>query len=60
MDALFPTFNTFFVNGQNVPVNSISSFASDGSGNMILAFDVAELGYTLIPSDEVTVTGKFA
>ena len=51
---------TFFVNGQNVPVNSISSFSSDGGGNMILAFDVAELGYTLIPSDEVTVTGKFA
>jgi hypothetical protein len=51
---------TFFVNGQNVSVNSISSFASDGGGNMILTFDVAELGYTLISSDEITVTGKFA
>jgi hypothetical protein len=51
---------TFFVNGVNASNASISSFASDGGGNMILTFDVAELGYTLIPSDEVTVTGKFA
>jgi hypothetical protein len=51
---------TFFVNGVNASSASISSFASDGGGNMILTFDVAELGYTLISSDEVTVTGKFA
>ena len=51
---------TFFVNGVNASSASISSFASDGGGNMILTFDVAELGYTLISSDEITVTGKFA
>jgi hypothetical protein len=51
---------TYTINSADVTLNEISSFGSDGMGNLILIFDVNQLGYTLVPSDQITVTGKFA
>jgi len=50
---------TFFINGIGLTQNAISGFGTDGSGNLILNVNTAELGYTLISTDEVTSTGKF-
>ena len=50
---------TFFINGVGLTQNAISGFGTDGSGNLILNINTAELGYTLISTDEVTSTGKF-
>jgi hypothetical protein len=51
---------TFFINGVGLTQNAISGFGTDGSGNLILNINTAELGYTLISTDEVISTGKFA
>ena len=51
---------TFFINGVGLTQNAISGFGTDGNGNLILNINTAELGYTLISTDEVTSTGKFA
>ena len=51
---------TFFVNGVGLTQNAISGFGTDGNGNLILNINTTELGYTLISTDEVTSTGKFA
>ena len=51
---------TFFINGIGLTQNAISGFGTDGNGNLILNINTAELGYTLISTDEVTSTGKFA
>ena len=50
---------TFFINGIGLTQNAISGFGTDGNGNLILNINTAELGYTLISTDEVTSTGKF-
>jgi hypothetical protein len=51
---------TFFANGVNIPSGSISGFGTDGNGNLILVVNTSALGYTLISTDEITATGKFA
>jgi hypothetical protein len=51
---------SFFVNGLALTKNSISGFGSDGMGNLTLVVNTANLGYTLVPTDEVTAIGKFA
>jgi hypothetical protein len=51
---------TYTINGVAVSLDEIVSFGSDGMGNLILTFDVNQLGYTLVSSDQITVTGKFA
>jgi hypothetical protein len=51
---------TFFINGVGLSTNAISGFGSDGGGNLILTINTAVLGYTLISTDEVVATGKFA
>ena len=51
---------TFFANGVNIPSGSISGFGSDGMGNLILSLNTANLGYSLISTDEITAIGKFA
>ena len=51
---------TYIINGVGASLNEVVSFGSDGMGNLILVFDTAQLGYTLVPSDQITVTGKFA
>ena len=51
---------TFFANGVNVASGSISGFGTDGNGNLILVVNTGALGYTLISTDEISATGKFA
>ena len=51
---------TFFINGVNLPSGSIGGFGTDGGGNLILTVNTANLGYTLVSTDEVVATGKFA
>jgi hypothetical protein len=51
---------SFFVNGLALTKNSISGFGSDGMGNLTLVVNTANLGYTLVSTDEVTAIGKFA
>lgn len=51
---------TYIINGVGASLNEVLSFGSDGMGNLILVFDTTQLGYTLVPSDQITVTGKFA
>jgi len=46
---------TYFINGQYVPVNFVTSF----NGSLVV-FDVAGLGYDLETDDEVSIIGKFA
>ena len=50
----------FFANGVNIPSGSLVGFGSDGMGNLILSLNTANLGYSLISTDEVTAIGKFA
>ncbi len=50
---------TFFVNGVNLPSGSIGGFGTDGGGNLILTVNTANLGYTLVSTDEVVAVGKF-
>ncbi len=58
--SLPPTNNdnfTFFVNGVNV--DSAYVTIVEAGGNVTLVFNTTSMGYTLIPADEVTATGKF-
>lgn len=49
----------FFINGQYIEPGAISTFVDNGGVTCTLIVDVAELGFTLIPSDEVVAIGKF-
>jgi hypothetical protein len=49
---------TFFVNGINV--SSAHVTLSQAGGNTTFTFNTSAVGYTLVPTDEVTVVGKFA
>ena len=49
----------FFINGQYIEPGAISSFVDNGDGTCTLTVNVAGLGFTLIPSDEVVAIGKF-
>jgi hypothetical protein len=51
---------SFYVNGLAVTNDSLVGFGSDGMGNLILTLNIANLGYSLISTDEVTAIGKFA
>lgn len=51
---------TFFINGVGLSQNAISGFGTDGNGNLVLVINTTELGYTLLSTDEVISTGKFA
>jgi hypothetical protein len=50
---------TYSINGVAASLSEVVSFGSDGMGNLVLTFDVGQLGYTLVNTDTVTVTGKF-
>jgi len=51
---------TFFVNGQLVDSNSVTSFVDNGNGTCTLTVNVANLQYTFISSDQIVAIGKFA
>lgn len=50
----------FFVNGQHVEPNAITSFVDNGNGTCTLVLDIGQLGFNLIASDEIVAVGKFA
>ena len=49
----------YFINGQLVEPNAITSFVDNGNGTSTLTIDIGELGFTLAATDEITVIGKF-
>jgi hypothetical protein len=49
---------TLYVNGQNIPSNYVSLIPA--GGNVTFTFNTNSIGYTLVPTDEVTAVGKFA
>lgn len=49
----------FFINGQYVEPAAVSSFVNNGNGTCTLTVDVAQLGFTLISTDEIVAIGKF-
>jgi hypothetical protein len=51
---------SFFVNGQYVEANAITSFVDNGNGTCTLAVNTAILQYEFESSDEITAIGKFA
>lgn len=51
---------TFFVNGQYIEPNAITSFVESGGGVCTLTINVAQLGFTLAATDEIVAIGKFA
>jgi hypothetical protein len=48
---------TFYVNGQNIPTSYIT--LGESGSNVVLTFNTGSVGYSLIPTDEVTAVGKF-
>jgi hypothetical protein len=50
----------FFVNGQYVEPSAVTSFVDNGDGSCTVVFDVGQLGFNLVTSDEVVAIGKFA
>jgi hypothetical protein len=50
---------TFFVNGQYVDANSITSFVDNGNGTCTLTVNTANLQYTFITEDQIVAIGKF-
>lgn len=50
----------FFINGQHIEPAAITSFVDNGNNTCTLTVDTAQLGFTLIASDEIVAVGKFA
>ena len=50
---------TFFVNGQLVDYNSITSFIDNGNGTCLLTVNTANLQYSLETDDQIIAVGKF-
>ncbi len=50
---------TYFVNGQLVDINSVTSFIDNGNGTCTLTVDVNLLGYSLETDDQIIAIGKF-
>jgi hypothetical protein len=50
---------TFFVNGQYVDINSITSFVDNGNNTCTLTVNTTNLQYTFITGDQIVAIGKF-
>jgi hypothetical protein len=50
---------TFFVNGQYVDANSITSFVDNGNGTCTLTVNTTNLQYTFVTNDQIVSIGKF-
>jgi hypothetical protein len=50
---------TFFVNGQYVDANSITSFVDNGNNTCTLTVNTANLQYTFVTEDQIVAIGKF-
>lgn len=51
---------TFFINGTYIEPSAITSFTNSTSGACTLVLNIAQLGFTLSPTDELVAIGKFA
>ena len=51
---------TFFVNGQLVDSNSITSFVDNGDGTCTLTVNTTNLQYSFETDDQIIAVGKFA
>jgi len=49
----------FFINGQYVEPNAVTSFVDNGNTTCTVVFNLSNLGFTLVSSDEVVAIGKF-
>jgi hypothetical protein len=50
---------TFFVNGQLVDSNSVTSFVDNGNGTCTLTVNTGLLQYTFVSTDQIIAIGKF-
>jgi hypothetical protein len=50
---------TFFVNGQLVDSNSVTSFIDNGNGTCTLTVNTVNLGYSFESDDQIIAIGKF-
>jgi len=50
---------TFFVNGQLMDINSVTSFIDNNNGTCTLVVDTNNLDYTLESDDQILAIGKF-
>jgi hypothetical protein len=60
LPATSATSFSFYINGQLMEPNAITSFIDNGGGTCTLAVNTANLGFTLQPTDEIVAIGKFA
>ena len=60
LPATSATSFSFYVNGQLMEPNAITSFIDNGGGTCTLVVNTANLGFTLQPTDEIVAIGKFA
>jgi hypothetical protein len=58
LPATSATDFSFFINGQYVEPSAITSFV-ESSGNCVLTLNVANLGFTLVSTDEIVAVGRF-
>ncbi len=47
------------VNGQTIPVSAIGSIQTGPNNTINVLFDIGQLGFTLAPQDNITLTGKY-
>jgi len=47
------------INGQQVLGSAIESITQTPNNTVTIGFNIEQLGYTIIPSDNITVTGKY-
>jgi hypothetical protein len=59
LPATSATSFQFFINGQHVEPAAITSFVDNGNATCTLTVDTAQLGFTLISTDEIVAVGKF-
>jgi hypothetical protein len=60
LPATSATSFSFYVNGQLMEPNTITSFVDNGGGTCTLTVNTTNLGFTLQPTDEIVAIGKFA
>jgi hypothetical protein len=51
---------SYYINGQLVEPNAITSFVDNGGGTCTLTVNTTNLGFTLVNTDEIVAIGKFA
>ena len=60
LPATSVTSFSYYINGQLIEPNAITSFTDNGNGTCNLIVNTTNLGFTLQASDEVVAIGKFA